>query len=129
MRVQAGQEADAAGVLDAVRMIAKSGGKHAKTQWVKDWNDKRYFYGERFGNPEHPYAEVVVMKHAVEATPELVTGTVLLYSLNDRGETECFRPGPWVALAVAEAERIKALPPAEKVADPGDATKFEPYNG
>jgi hypothetical protein len=129
MRLQAAEQAQAAGILEAVQVIAKSGGKHGKTQWLKDWEGKRYFYGERLGDSERPYAEVAVLSRGVESSPDLVTGTVILYSLTDKGETECFRPGPWVAVAVAEAERIKALPPPEKVADPADANKFAPYNG
>ncbi|HEV3303057.1 MAG TPA: hypothetical protein VG055_25620 [Planctomycetaceae bacterium] len=129
MRRQAAQQAESLGILDAVRTIAKSGGTHAKTQWVKDWEGKRYLYGERMGDSDRPYAEVCVLQYAQQANPDLVTGTVLIYSLNDRGETECFRQGPWVAATVTEAERIKALPPAAKVADPADANKFAPYNG
>lgn len=136
MRLKAAKDAEAIGLLEAVKTVAQDGGKtSAKShEWMKVWNGKRFFYGERYGDPTYPYAEVCVLKlskdHPVHNPPEAgkvfsgnpetsVTGTDLLFSVENAGKSPggdvmCLRSGPWTGEVLKEADRIRSLPPVTK---------------
>ena len=149
MRADAHEQAEKLGLLDAVRTIAKSGSRLQGSQFLADLElferdangdaiDKavpfeayRCSYGERQGEPDFPYCEVVALRfskdHPVhqgskkgesfslnhhgrpfENPPDSVTGTELLYKHTDLngGETVCFVPGPWVDKLLDAAKKI-----------------------
>jgi hypothetical protein len=116
LQLEAAKQAEALGLLDAVRTIARSGDRRHKTEWVKDWNELRRFYGERHGDSNRPYAEVGKLvrqkDHMVHEPgqrpnpPDSVTRIDVLYSRRDTGVTECLRPGDWTKAVLEEAQRI-----------------------
>jgi hypothetical protein len=130
MRLEASEKADALGLLEAVRLIAKSGGRRHRHEWIKDWGGKRYFYGDRAGDEERPYAEIAVLRHESDSRPDLVTSAVVLYSRQDNGETICYRPGNWTDEVLAEAARLRKAPKTEVAAAPieAESANFAPYH-
>jgi hypothetical protein len=124
MQLEAARQTEALGLLDAVRTIAQSGDKRSKTEWIKDWNKLRFFYGERHGDRNRPYAEVGALLYQTEHMvhepgqkpnpPDSVTRVDAIYSRLDTGVTECFQPGSWTDAVLAEAQRLKAEPSAPK---------------
>lgn len=150
LRQKAAEDAAAIGLLDAVQTIARKGEQHGYHSYVNDWNGYRFYYGERFGDPERPYAEVHVLRysktHPVHEKPksgvpfapgnpdDAVTGCELIYKVTDNngvGETVCFRSGKWTDEVVAEAKRLGTEKrEAPSAAGIEDAKKhFEPHNG
>jgi hypothetical protein len=121
MQLEAARQTEALGLLDAVRTIAQSGDKRSMTEWIKDWNKLRFFYGERHGDKSRVYAEVGALVYQSEYMvhepgqrpnpPDSVTRVDAIYSLLDTGVTECFQPGSWTDTVLAEAKRLKEKPP------------------
>ncbi len=132
-------------LFDAVVTIAKAGSLHVHSQWINEWNGRRYHCGHRFGNPEQTYAEVTKLVQGHLASPEAaakateckldinaVTGTILLFKVRDDSEVVAHRPGKWIADTLAEAERLRKLPkdglPFHRTRKP-DKDNFEPHDG
>jgi hypothetical protein len=113
-RADAHDQADKLGLLDAVRVLAKSGSNHQGAQWIKDWElferdargdavklpskpleGYRFFYGERQSDSNEPYGEVLKLHYSVDRpvheqghprpnAMDSVTHTELLYKHTDR---------------------------------------------
>jgi hypothetical protein len=137
MQLEAAKATESLGLLDAVRIIANSGDRRSKTERFKEWNEMRFLYGERHGDPDRPYAEVgkVVRQkeHMVHEPgqrpndPDAVTRVDVLYSRLDSGVTDSFCAGPWTETVLTEAKRLRENPPPPKAANLDEAkAKFEP---
>jgi hypothetical protein len=151
MQADAHKQAEAIGLLDAVRVIARSGSRKDGPQWVKDWNGLRFYYGERSGDPDRAFAEVTALSYAyakgadgkafANVDPQhddkvpgwkamhdhTVSGSMLLYEHSDVHGTRALRPGAWVDAVIQEADRIRKTPPmptANVVEDPALFASF-----